>query len=188
MRYLCLDFETNGFPLKGASFADWTLPFSSYPVQLSVDAVEDGEVSHLYDTVICGVTSRAPWARENVHLSLEQIAAGRPFGGMLLDLAGLIQEGDTLVAHNAAFDLNTAIGRTADKLNIDTPELRKILATPRFCTMRCAYSRGVFKRNAKLHELCEHFQVPLVNAHDAAADSMALARCVAEALRRGVML
>ena len=68
MRYVCLDFETNGFSLKGAKFEDWTLPFSSYPVQLSVDAVEDGEVSHLYDTVIRGATSRAPWAQENVHL------------------------------------------------------------------------------------------------------------------------
>ena len=58
MRYLCLDFETNGFPVPGAKFKDWTLPFSSYPVQLSVDAVEDGEVSHLYDTVIRGATSR----------------------------------------------------------------------------------------------------------------------------------
>ena len=187
MRYLCLDFETNGFPLKGAAFKDWTLPFSSYPVQLSVHAVEDGEVSQLYDTVIRGVTSRAPWAQANIRLSLAEIAAGKPFETMISDLAGLMQEGDVLVAHNASFDLDTCIGRTAMKLKMDTPALRSILAAPRFCTMRCAYCKGAFKKAPKLQELCDHFQVELVNAHDAAADSLALAKCVAEALRRGVM-
>ncbi len=39
-----------------------------------------------------------------------------------------------------------------------------------------------------MKDLCAHFQVTLNNAHDARADSAALAQCVAEAWRRGVML
>ncbi len=39
-----------------------------------------------------------------------------------------------------------------------------------------------------MKDLCAHFQVTLDNAHDARADSAALAECVAEAWRRGVML
>ena len=187
MRYLCLDFETNGFPVPGAPFEEWTLPFSSYPVQLSVHAVKDGEVSHLYETVISGVTSRSKWAQDNIRLSLEEIAYGTPFRRMIYELARLLKPGDVLVAHNASFDIDMAIGRTALKLKMDTPALRSILAAPRFCTMRCAYCKGAFKKAPKLQELCDHFQVELVNAHDAAADSLALAKCVAEALRRGVM-
>ena len=188
MRYLCLDFETNGFSEKNAQFKDWTLPFSSYPVQLSVHAVEDGEVSQLYETVICGVTSRAPWAQKNIRLTLAEIARGIPFRTMITELARLLKPGDVLVAHNASFDLDTCISRTATKLNVDSFALRRILATPRFCTMRCAYSKGAFKKAPKLQDLCDHFEVQLVGAHDAAGDSLALASCVAEALRRGVML
>ena len=59
-RYICLDFETNGFPTRGAERRDWPLPFSSFPTQISVDIVEGGEVSHAFDTYIRGATSLAP--------------------------------------------------------------------------------------------------------------------------------
>jgi hypothetical protein len=36
--------------------------------------------------------------------------------------------------------------------------------------------------------LCRHCEVELTDAHDARADTLALAKCVAEAWRRGVML
>ena len=73
-------------------------------------------------------------------------------------------------------------------MEIDTPELRRVLEAPRFCTMRCEYSRSAFSRLPKLADLCKHFEVSLENAHDAKADTLALAECVSEALRRGVML
>ena len=106
---------------------------------------------------------------------------------MLEDLAGILQEGDTIVAHNINFDLNTAIGRTADKLGIMNQALQKILQAPRFCTMRCACTKAL-QGGSTMKDLCAHFQVTLDNAHDARADSAALAECVAEAWRRGVML
>jgi hypothetical protein len=54
-RYICIDFEANGFPSKGARREDWTLPWSNHPIQISVDVVEDGEVTHAYDAVISGL-------------------------------------------------------------------------------------------------------------------------------------
>ena len=59
-RYVCVDFETNGFPEKNAML----LPWSSYPIQVSLTAVENGEVIHLYDSYIQGAEShRAYQAR-----------------------------------------------------------------------------------------------------------------------------
>ena len=188
-RYVCVDFETNGFPKKGASRDEWTLPFSSYPIQISVDIVEDGVARHAYDSLIRGATQLAPWVHENVPISLSALREeGKDLCEILVDMAALLREGDTIVAHNAAFDLDTALGRTMRRLGVDTPELRSILTAPRFCTMRCAYFKAAFNRQPKLKELCQHFEATLERAHDATGDSTALAACVAEALRRGVML
>ena len=190
-RYICIDFETNGFRSPaGAPRSDWTLPFSSYPTQLSVDVVEEGVVWHAFDTCIRGATSLAPWVRENVPVSMEDIRGGRKFEDVLEELANLIQEGDTLVAHNANFDINMVIVRAARLLAIKSPALDRILACPRFCTMRSAYARTI-RGDGKwpsMAQLCEHFEVTLRCAHDARGDSEALANCVAEAWRRGVML
>ena len=183
MRFVCLDFETNGF----SGGVSWTLPFSNYPIQLSVDIVEDGEITHAYDTLIAGATSFADWVLKNVHITVEEASKGVPFKQMLEDLASILQEGDTIVAHNISFDLDTAIGRTAKKLHITNQSLQKILQMPRFCTMRCAYTKSL-QGGSSMKDLCAHYQVTLTNAHDARADSAALAECVAEAWRRGVML
>ena len=191
MRYLCLDFETNGFSERNAAFKNWTLPFSSYPVQICVYAVEDGEVSHLYETVISGVTSRSEWAQKNIRLTLEEIEGGIPFYQMIDELADLIKTGDVLVAHNASFDIGMCIGTAARRIRnepLDLGAIDMILAAPRFCTVRCAYCKSIFGKQPKMQQLCDHFEVELVNAHDAAGDSLALAKCVAEALRRGVMI
>ncbi len=191
MRYLCIDFETNGFSEKHAVFKNWTLPFANYPVQICVYAVEEGEVSHLYETVICGVTSRSKWAQDNIRLTLEEIANGIPFYQMIEELADLIKPGDVLVAHNASFDIGMCIATAARRIRnepICFDDLDVILTAPRFCTMRCAYCKNTFGKCPNMQQLCDHFEVKLVNAHDAAGDSLALAQCVAEALRRGVML
>ena len=127
-----------------------------------------------------------PWSRKNVPVS--DPSEAKDLGEIIADLAGLLREGDTIVAHNVDFDLNTVLARAASLLRIDTPELRQVLKTPRFCTMRCEYNRSVFRKWPKLVDLCTHFEIHLERAHDATADSAALAKCVAEALRHGVML
>ena len=195
-RYVCLDFETNGFPgNKDAPKEDWTLPWSSYPIQLSVDFVEHGEVIHAMDAVVRGATGLSPWVRKNVPITLKDIAErGVDFMEVVKQLAGMLREGDMIVAHNAQFDMETVLARTTRKLSdlydldyYNSPAVRAILEAPRFCTMRCAYSHTTFGRFPSMRQLCEHFQVSLVGAHDARADSAALAHCVAEAWRRGVM-
>ena len=188
MRYVCIDFETNGFSTRSAPKSDWTLPFSSYPMQVSIDIVEDDQIYHAFDTLIKGATRLAPWVKENVPFGLEALESGETFEHVLNELAALLQEGDTLVAHNVNFDIGMVVGRTAKRLGINSAALHRILEMPRFCSMRCSYVRGVFGRCPKLFELCNHFEVNLENAHDATADSHALACCVAEAVRRGVML
>jgi DNA polymerase III epsilon subunit-like protein len=155
-----------------------------------VDIVEDGEVSHAYDAVISGTTCIAAWARDNINLTLPQIRAGMPFREVVRTLVALLCDGDAIVAHNASFDLDTVLSRTAQKLRERVPGLDRVLHTPRFCTMRCAYARGMCtgRKQPTLALLCRHFEVELTDAHDARADTRALAECVAEAWRRGVML
>ncbi len=84
-----LDFETNGFPAPGS----WTLPLSSFPIQLSVDIVEDGEITHAYDTIIAGATSFAPWVLESVAITVAEASRGKPFRQVLEDLAGPLARG-----------------------------------------------------------------------------------------------
>jgi DNA polymerase III epsilon subunit-like protein len=188
MRFVCIDFETNGFPIKGAPKEHCPLPFSSYPIQISVDVVDpDLSVEHIYDASIRGATQLSRWTRQNVPVALEDFDNSKDLRQIIADLAGLLREGDPIVAHNADFDLNTVLACTASRLGIDTPELRQVLKTPRFCTMHCEHSRFVFGRMPKLADLCAHFEICLEHADDATADSAALAECVAEALRRGVM-
>ena len=50
VRYVCLDFETNGFAHKGGEPKPW----ASFPIQVSLTAVENGELIHLYDSYIQG--------------------------------------------------------------------------------------------------------------------------------------
>ena len=44
------------------------------------------------------------------------------------------------------------------------------------------------QKQPSMRQLCEHFQVSLMDARGARADSAALAHCVAEAWHNGVML
>ena len=191
MRFVCIDFETNGFPGGGgAPRRDWPLPFSSYPIQLSVHIVDEGIVEHALTASIRGATQLAPWVRDNVPVSFVDLAAAKSFTEVMEEFAAVLHDGDVIVAHNVCFDLQTTLARAAEKKGIaNTPAIKRILGMPRFCTMRCEYTRSVFgARGPKFETLCAHFGVLLENAHDAAADSAALAECVAEAWRRGVML
>jgi hypothetical protein len=77
---------------------------------------------------------------------------------------------------------------TALKQGPSTPELDKVLQTPKFCTMRGIYGKQTFGKWPSLAQLCHHFEVEHCIQHKATGDSWALALCVAEALKGGVML
>ena len=198
MRFVCLDIETNGLPVRPVGkdrfmvvpHADKPLPFSSFPIQISVHIVDHGVVEHAFTTCIQGATQLAPWVREKVPVSLEDIKGGKTVTAVMVDLAELLRDGDMIVSHNIAHDLDTVLARASKNLEIDHyPFVKRVLAMHRFCTMRCEYTSSVFgTRPPSLEHLCVHFGVSLENAHDAQADCLALAQCVAEAWRRGVML
>ena len=157
--------------------------------------MEGGEVQPAYDTYIRGAHQLVPWVRENVPVTLQQIRNGLSFNRMLTDLADLIQPGDVIVAHNALFDMDTCIHTTAGRLErqkgypVDWQAVNKILRTPSFCTMRCAWSKKHLGM-PNMNRLCEHFHVDYDKdgAHEARYDSLKLAECVQEALRRGEMM
>ena len=101
MRYVCLDFETNGFPPKIPG-EDRPLPWHSYPIQLSVDIVEDASIVHHWDTLIRGAEQLCTWVQEKVPITLEETRSEGIFlAEALLHLHSMMQEGDTIVAHNA---------------------------------------------------------------------------------------
>jgi hypothetical protein len=99
-RYICLDFETNGFSKPDAPREDWTLPWSNFPTQISVDVVQDGEIHHAFDAIISGATNLGAWAKTNVNVTMEEIRGGMPFRWVVRKLAVLLWDGDTIVAHN----------------------------------------------------------------------------------------
>ena len=186
VRYVCLDFETNGFPGEGW----YPMPWSSFPIQVSLTAVQDGEVIHLYDSYIQGAESLSPWVLKNVPITWANLENAPGLPTVIKTIAGLLRPTDWIVAHNCAFDLETCLARTSKRLGLYSKELHFILGLPRFCTMDCSYTRSVFCRRGKLPDLCAHFGVAFDEkaAHDATYDPLQLAQCVAEAVRRGVML
>ena len=185
-RYVCVDFETNGFPEKNAML----LPWSSYPIQVSLSAVENGEVIHLYDSYIQGAESVSKWVMDNTNVSFKKLNKAPRLREDIKQIAALLQPTDWLVAHNAHFDLETCLIRTCERESIYNEDLHKILSLPRFCTMQCSYMKSVPPKRHSMETLCQHFNVDWdkTSAHDAAYDSLKLALCVAEAHRRGVML
>jgi DNA polymerase III epsilon subunit-like protein len=196
VRYLILDTETNGRrtnPKPGeppVRPCDYPLPWADFPIQISVDLVEYGEITHLYDTLVRGATQFAPWVRANVPISPESLADGKDFAQVIREVAALIQDGDCVVAHNRIYDIDQVIVKYARCKNLlDMPELKRITSAAPLCTWRCPYTQTALPSSGrKLPHLCAHFGVTLEGAHDARADTHALAECVAEAWRRGVLL
>ena len=102
--------------------------------------MEGGEIQPAYDTIIAGAKQLAPWVRANVPVTIQQVRDGVPFNRMLVDLTELLQTGDVIVAHNALFDMDTALHSTASRL-----EREKGYRSTRFSahspSVRCA-ARG----------------------------------------------
>jgi len=204
MRTICIDFETNGFASRAVPTHENPRPRANYPIQVSVDAVVDGDVVHLYDTLIRGATCLSRWTKENVSVTVEQLRAeGKPWRQVQDDLNKLVEEGDVMASHNTEFDMERVCGsmlfktymepyddyggidRLAVKIN---RESRKMYDLPRICTMTDIFSKTAFDgKKPTLQKLCAYFDVDLLDAHDARADSKAVALCIVEAQRREVI-
>ena len=176
MRYLAIDFETNGRP------NDCVLPCGAYPTQVSVTAFvpSSGEVTHLYDSFIRGARSLSDWVVEHTPVTLDVLWGAPPAVEVSAALVELWQEGDIVVAHNATFDLGVVLPKIA---NADHP----FLTAPRVCTMREGWTRFACGKQPGLADLCKFLGVPFrpAEAHDATYDTMTLARCLKAAHERG---
>ena len=189
MRYIVIDFETNGFASRGSDSYHAPLPWQNFPTQIAVFVVDHGAVEYAYDTLISGAAQLSLWVHRNVPLSLEEIDTGKPLEEVIRDLALIIKDDDVIVTHNTEYDMDEVLAKSARGLMIRGPELQRILSRPRLCTCKCSYSVSVFGKWPKLSDLCNHFgTVDFEDKHEAVHDAAALALCVAQAWRRGVML
>ena len=158
MRFVCLDFETNGFYDKKV----YVLPWTNFPIQVSLTAVEDGMVTHLFDSLIYGAESRATWVQDNVPIKMSDLECAPPLRLVVLEIARKLRPDDFIVAHNARFDMEQCLRRTADKKGITGTELDFILGLPRFCTQNCEYVKTTLPvGERRLSNLCEHFGVDM---------------------------
>jgi len=167
-----------------------------------MDFVVDSVITHAYDSIIRGATNLAPWVRDNVQITREQIHAGKPWERVVGDIAGLLLPGDVIVTHHAHFDLTQVYMGTCKRLDLFVddrddydsneeigPNSMTFLGLPWICTMTDPSVMRLFAgKKPKLKELCKHLEVELVDAHDARADSAALAQCMLELQARDVQL
>ena len=102
------------------------IPLHSYPIHLSVDVVEDGAVVHHWDALICGATQLCTWVQRNVPITMSEIRRdGIPLGDVVLCLDLLMKDGDTIVAHNADFDIDMVLQCSTTRLQLyNNPHVR----------------------------------------------------------------
>ena len=177
MRYLALDFETNGLPQE-----KWLMPCPAFPTQVSIDAFvpKTGEILHLYDTFIRGAVDLSPWVLEHTPVNHEVLERGVHPDDVALALADLWQEGDVLVAHNAQFDLGQVLPK------IVRPN-HPFLTGPYICTKLERWVRHEAGKTPKLSTLCGILGVAFHEdqAHDATYDTRVLALCLQAAHEAG---
>ncbi len=167
MRYLAIDFETNGVPRD-----KWLMPCPTFLTQVSVDAFvpATGEVVHLHDTFFRGAVDLTEWVVEHTPVTLELLDRGVHPHDVATALEDLWQEGDILVAHNAQFDLGMVLPKTAHPTH-------PFLTAPFVCTKLEPWVRKEAGKTPKLSTLCSILGVAFHEdrAHDATYDTRVLA-------------
>ena len=126
MRFVCLDFETNGFLDEKV----YVLPWTSYPIQVSLTAVENGVVTHLYDSLIQGAASFATWVDDNVPIKISDLDGAPCLRTVITEMASKLKPDDFIVAHNVRFDMEQCLRRTAEFKGFKSPELDFIKFAP----------------------------------------------------------
>ena len=175
MRFLALDFETNGLP------CDKLRPCGAFPTQVSVDAFvpSTGEIVHLYDSFIRGALDVSPWVLQYTPVTLELLDRAPHPDDVATALAQLWQEGDIIVAHNAQFDLDTVLPKIAAPTH-------PFLTGPSVCSKQEPWVRMSVGKQPSLADLCATLDVPFCgsDAHDATYDTKILACCLKAAHER----
>lgn len=156
--FVVVDTETTGVLQKSDRIVEIGI------VRLS----KRGDVLREYTTL---VNPKRDVGAVDIHgITAEQVSHAPAFQEIAGDVLDHIS-GAIFVGHNVYFDL----GMLRSELRRQNYELPSL---PAVCTMRLARHYGVSAR--KLVECCDHFQIPLNNAHEAISD----ARATSQLLRR----
>lgn len=165
VEFLVIDVETTGLS-------------TSSDVILQVGAVitdHDGRIKRRFSTYVRPGNGELPWdtphppAHEIHGITNDDIERGLPTRRALRRLRRLAKR-RVLVAHNAKFDygfISSESQRHSVSINVDHP----------VCTLEL--SRKLDPKRAESHRLatlCERYDIPLDNAHDALCDATATAR------------
>ncbi len=189
--YLFFDTETTGLP------QNWKAPVTdvhNWPrmIQLAwILSDAEGKTIASNDYIIRPEGFSIPPEASAVHgISTEKaLEEGVDLQGVLKEFNQLISESEYLVAHNIKFD-EKIVGAEFIRNNMTSELFRK----PRLCTMLssvdyCKIPGYYGFKWPKLDELHQKlFGESFDNAHDAAADIGATAKCFWELKRRGVRI
>lgn len=189
--YLFFDTETTGLP------KNWKAPvtdLNNWPrmVQLAYLLYDaDGNLLFNGDYIINPVGFTIPEASSLIHgISTERaIQEGLPLKDVLLSFQEVMKHATYLVAHNIAFD-EKILG--AELLRCDLPN--NLMTKQRICTMETATDYCAIKgpngykwpRLSELHQ--KLFGCDFDEAHNAAVDIEATARCFWELKRRRLIM
>jgi len=190
--FLIFDTETTGLPKRDNA------PISevdNWPrvVQIAWQLHDEaGDLIEYNNLLIQPEGFEIPYSAEKIHgISTEKaLKHGMPLGEALQKFNGSVEKSTFLVGHNIRFDIN-ALGAELIRNGIATDFLQK----EQVCTMRSSTEhlklsggRGGKFKPPKLMELYEFlFEEKFMEAHNAAADVEATARCFFELLRKKII-
>lgn len=191
--YVFFDTETTGLPRR------WNAPLSdlsNWPrmVQLAW-AVYDADGNHISSTDYIiqpeGYTIPAEVARIHGISTQRAQQEGLPLSRVLTEFAESVQQATYLVAHNMSFDEKIVGAEFLRKLMPNHLEGRRKICTMQtstdFCRIPSSSSYGGYKwpRLTELHQ--KLFGKSFAEAHNAAVDIAATARCFWEMRQRGII-
>jgi len=188
--YLFFDTETTGLP------ANWKAPvhdLSNWPrlVQLAW-LLYDSSGSLLFSAnhIIRPEGFTIPAGSSCIHGITQERACrdGSPLAAVLTEFFSYLNESEVLVAHNISFDENI-VGAEFLRQNMPNliPSKKRIctmLKTTNFCKLDGPYGYK-WPKLSELHYLL--FQSDLAEAHNAAVDIQATAKCFWELKKRGII-
>ena len=177
MRFLALDFETNGLRADSKQ----PLPWGNDPVSVALWAVgADRSICQLYSSKISGATSFNSWASEHHDFTPQDLVSEPDFEEVLGRLAAAVAKDDVLVCHNVGYDIGKVLAPMCRAQGLDGA---KLLELPRVCTCKGGWASTVLDGKwLSLGELCNCFGVKQTTARTADGDAKALASCIAAAL------
>lgn len=148
MNFVAIDVET-------AIGKRWSI------CQIGLAIVENGEITQTYSKLVQPPRNEYAIGNINIHGITPDMTENAPIFPEVWDEIYPLIEGKRLVAHNASFDIN-CLHQTLDFYNRPIPVME--------CD--CTYSRTGYK----LCEICDAFEIELVNHHDATCDAVACAK------------